>query len=130
MDVTLFQTLSADLTGEPHLHPNRAAGLLQRFLTVADPQVVARLAEVAAALPSEPAEREEAIRSRIIEDTPLRELAKVILVLWYTGDLLGSTTSTPTEDEYFGGLLWPVARAHPPGLSGGYFGHWTYPPDN
>jgi hypothetical protein len=31
---------------------------------------------------------------------------------------------------YFGALLWPVIGAHPPGLSGGYFGHWRYLPDD
>lgn len=130
MDAALFYELSVDLTGEPHLPRARAAGLLERFLTVANPAAVARLVGVATALPADAAERENAIRSGIIDDTELRDLAKVILVLWYTGDLLGSTTSTPTEEQYFGGLLWPIARAHPPGLSGGYFGHWTYPPDN
>ena len=33
-------------------------------------------------------------------------------------------------EHYFAGLFWRVIEAHPPGLSGGYFGHWTYPPDN
>jgi len=130
MDATLFRRLSIDLTGEPRLDAARAAALLQRFLTVAKPEGVERLAAIAAALPDDSARREEAIRVQIMEDQELRELVKVILVLWYTGDLLGSTTSLPSEDEYFGGLLWTVARAHPPALSGGYFGHWTYPPDN
>jgi hypothetical protein len=32
--------------------------------------------------------------------------------------------------EYFSGLAWRIIGAHPPGLSGGYFGHWHYRPEN
>ncbi len=28
---------------------------------------------------------------------------------------------------WFRGRFWELTRSHPPGLSGGYFGHWTYP---
>jgi hypothetical protein len=35
-----------------------------------------------------------------------------------------------TPEEYFSGLAWQIIGAHPPGLSGGYFGHWRYRPDN
>ena len=35
-----------------------------------------------------------------------------------------------TEEEYFSGLAWSAMGAHVPGLSGGYFGHWRYRPDN
>jgi hypothetical protein len=81
-------------------------------------------------LPADPAQRERATDSQIMSDPALRGLAKAIIVLWYTADLVDDTTSGPTEEQYFAALVWPVARAHPPGLSGGYFGHWTYPPDN
>lgn len=70
------------------------------------------------------------IESRIMNVPELRALSAFVIVLWYTGDLLGKQLAPATEDEYFGGILWKIARAHPPGLSGGYFGHWTYPPDN
>jgi hypothetical protein len=63
-------------------------------------------------------------------DTSLRELAKTIIVLWYTGDLLNTRETDMPAEHYFSGQIWSVARAHPPALSGGYFGHWTYPPDN
>jgi hypothetical protein len=130
METAVFHALSIDLTGEPHLDVDRAEGLLHRLRRVADPQVLERLAETAAGLPADAPERHKAIDSRIMGDPALRELAKAILVLWYTGDWIGETPSPPTEDQYFGALIWPLARAHPPALSGGYFGHWTYPPDN
>jgi hypothetical protein len=35
-----------------------------------------------------------------------------------------------TQEEYFSGLAWSILGAHVPGLSGGYFGHWRYRPEN
>jgi hypothetical protein len=130
MNSAQFHQLSLGLLGEPSLDAGRAEGLLQRFLPAADREDLDRLTVVADGLPLDPEEREKAIRSKIMADPDLRALAKTIIVLWYTGDLLGATASPPTEDQYFAALMWPVARAHPPGLSGGYFGHWAYPPDN
>ena len=130
MDEALFHRLSLDLTGETQLDAARSARLLRRFVSVANAQDVERLARVAAGLPGEEPHRAGAIRSQILDDDALRELAKLMLVLWYTGDLPSAANSAPAEEDYFGALLWPAARAHPPGLSGGYFGHWTYPPDN
>ena len=40
------------------------------------------------------------------------------------------TSRYGTPEEYFSGLAWKIIGAHPPGLSGGYFGHWRYRPDN
>lgn len=34
-----------------------------------------------------------------------------------------------TPENHFESLMWRAALAHPPALSGGYFGHWAYPPD-
>ncbi|MET0395835.1 MAG: hypothetical protein ABW277_03350 [Longimicrobiaceae bacterium] len=79
---------------------------------------------------------ETQVRQRILEDPEHWPLARQILLLWYTSALRstgggGKAVWIPgTEEEYFGALIWPAIRAHPPGLSGGYFGHWTYPPEN
>lgn len=91
--------------------------------------------------------------------TPLKELTetnrsykrlvKGIVFLWYTSELISWESiekweSTPVEDrkfeilerktgtqeEYYEGLIWKAIRAHPLGLSGGYFGHWKYEPEN
>lgn len=63
-----------------------------------------------------------------------RELAALqsLAYLWYAGRLPPEGKDEapfPTEAAYFGGLLWRVVGAHPPGLSGGYTGHWRYAPD-
>ena len=68
---------------------------------------------------------------------------KGLVFLWYTSELMEYSQLALKEtdlskitreggeaEEYYGGLLWKVARTHPPGLSGGYFGHWRYEPEN
>jgi hypothetical protein len=77
------------------------------------------------------------IGQRIMNDAGLGPLAQQIIVLWYTSalhtkDEKGNDLWDFPEDpnQYFGGLVWSVIHAHPLGLSGGYFGHWKYPPEN
>lgn len=79
----------------------------------------------------------EAIRQRIMNDDALGPLAQQIIVLWYTSALHSQDDKGnhqfdfPADpNQYFSGLVWGAIRAHPLGLSGGYFGHWKYPPEN
>lgn len=75
----------------------------------------------------------EAALMAIIEQRPeVGRAARRLVHLWYTGRLPSENkVEAPfvSEEAYFGGLIWRAARAHPPGLSGGYFGHWRYAPD-
>ena len=53
----------------------------------------------------------------------------------FTGAMQDNSTNPSnlrygTQEEYFSGLAWSIVGAHVPGLSGGYFGHWRYRPDN
>lgn len=73
-------------------------------------------------------EIEQKIGSQIMTDPILKELVRLIIVVWYTGELPGSFDLS--AEYWFQGLLWEIIHAHTPGLSGNYFGHWTYPPDN
>lgn len=48
---------------------------------------------------------------------------------------LGSWPTADPADElrpehHFEALIWRVVQAHPPALSGGYYGHWHYPPED
>ena len=79
------------------------------------------------------------VKKQIVADDSLRPTICQIVLLWYTStvqDNLGIQPPAPpvmrfgTQEEYFSGLAWTVIGAHPPGLSGGYFGHWRYRPDN
>lgn len=130
MDADLFLSLSVDLVGDDTLTPEHASSLLQRLLKGADPQQMQQLADIVARLPGDPAAREAIIRQDIMDVAAMRELAKHIIILWYTGDCSLPKAPPPSETDYFNAVLWPIVRAHAPALSGGYFGHWTYPPDN
>jgi len=58
--------------------------------------------------------------------------ARRLAHLWYTGRPPAENkvdAEFVNEQAYFEGLIWRAARAHPPGLTGGYFGHWRYAPD-
>ncbi|HTQ60452.1 MAG TPA: sugar dehydrogenase complex small subunit [Candidatus Solibacter sp.] len=79
------------------------------------------------------------VKKRIVSDDSLRPTVCQIILLWYTSTLqenLGVQPPAPpvmrfgTQEEYFSGLAWTIIGAHPPGLSGGYFGHWRYRPEN
>jgi hypothetical protein len=80
------------------------------------------------------------VKEKIVGVEDLRAIACQIILLWYTSlvqdnlDLQhpppSASFSYGTQDEYFSGLAWQIIGAHPPGLSGGYFGHWRYRPDN
>ena len=82
----------------------------------------------------------EQVKKQIVADNSLRATVCQIVLLWYTStvqDDLGKQPPPPspamrfgTQEEYFSGLAWTIIGAHPPGLSGGYFGHWRYRPDN
>src|SRR5690349_13269070 len=92
---------------------------------------------------------EEGVRQQIINNETLSPVARQIIYLWYTSALLvrsvkpdmavnletgrpdtGTTLQFGSPEQYFRGLIWSVIRAHPPALSGGYFGYWRYPPEN
>ncbi|WP_165226244.1 sugar dehydrogenase complex small subunit [Aquisphaera insulae] len=71
-----------------------------------------------------------AITARIMNVPRFQQTAQVVILLWYLGEIRGQRPAGGRPEHYFSGLFWDVISAHPPGLSGGYFGHWTYPPDN
>jgi len=80
------------------------------------------------------------VKDKIVAADDLRGIACQIVLLWYTSlmqdnlDLQNPPASPSfsygTQRQYFSGLAWRVIGAHPPGLSGGHFGHWRYRPEN
>jgi hypothetical protein len=70
-----------------------------------------------------------------VAEHPRVGVARALCYFLYTGvpvDEEGKPTATSieTEEDYFEALLPRVIQAHPRGLSGGYFGHWHYPPED
>ena len=81
------------------------------------------------------------VKRQILGNDEFRPTVCQIILLWYTSAMWDnpSTPIDPTapinlrygnQEEYFSGLAWQIIGAHVPGLSGGYFGHWRYRPDN
>lgn len=72
------------------------------------------------------------IAEQIMTDSALRKVVVTVISFWYFAQAPGLHTiqEVGSASQYFRGQFWDIVRAHPPGLSGGYFGQWTYPPDN
>jgi len=129
-----FLSLSRILTGVENLDADLGRQYLDRLASSPfDPflrQIVARFRGMKsdASLPDQ-------VKQQILGDDTLRPTVCQIILLWYTS-AMRDNPSTPlvlrygNQEEYFSGLAWSVIGAHVPGLSGGYFGHWHYRPDN
>ena len=75
---------------------------------------------------------EAALKEAAAQAPAVKAAARRLIHLWYAGRLPAENNvdaKFTSEAAYFGGLIWRAARAHPPGLSGGYVGHWRYAPD-
>jgi hypothetical protein len=73
---------------------------------------------------------ENALLAALQGQPALIDVAHQVIFLWYTSALnLADKWLFGEPDEYFKSQLWRVIRAHPPALSGGYFGHWSYLPE-
>ncbi|MBC2845075.1 hypothetical protein [Winogradskyella flava] len=76
-----------------------------------------------------------------------RKLNGLIIYLWYTSEFITRSELDSFFDvsddfnkqnefvhsspvPYYNGLVWKAIRAHPLGLTGGYFGYWKYKPEN
>jgi hypothetical protein len=138
-----FDRLSRVLTGAQRLARDLVQLHLERLRGDPDAaQKLDMLLETFAGRAENPAFNEERFREEIAPDPILGPLVRRIVVLWLTGALpkvdwvamLKLEQSLDYQEgnprPYFGALLWPAIGAHPPGLSGGYFGYWRYPPEN
>jgi hypothetical protein len=77
----------------------------------------------------------DAVKKEIVGDDELRPTLCQIILLWYTSGMQDNPVAPValrygTQEEFFSGLAWQIIGAHVPGLSGGYFGHWRYRPEN
>lgn len=77
----------------------------------------------------------ERVKREILGDRELRPTVCQIILLWYTSAMRDSESGAlslryGTQEAYFSGLVWTIIGAHPPGLSGGYFGYWRYASEN
>jgi hypothetical protein len=78
---------------------------------------------------------DDALSRDILEVPELRTAAQQVIVLWYSSALMEKVDDEQPvlvfgrPEHHFQAALWSAIGAHPPALSGGYFGHWHYPPE-
>lgn len=62
----------------------------------------------------------------------LKKVCQEIIAIWYNASIInnGVTTWQAPPEYYFDALIWKAIEAHPPAVSGGYFGYWRYAPEN
>jgi hypothetical protein len=127
-----FAVVSEALTGWSGLDRVLAAEYLTRIRATGPASDLPRLLQAYDASRSSRSDPDRAFADAVFGDEALRALCIEIILLWYLGEV--HEPNKPVvgghPEHYYRGLLWPTIRAHPPALSGGYFGHWAYPPDN
>jgi hypothetical protein len=123
-----FIDASRLVTGQSGLLPSLADIYEDQFRKL--PGAAGFLQECQTALAS--ADPMQSIKAAMAADPAIAASAKELVHLWFVGapgPVANKDQAYLTAETYFGALLWPAIGAHPPGLSGGYFGHWRYLPD-
>ncbi|SRR6266487_451106 len=129
-----FLALSRILTGVENLNVELGRQYLDRLTSTPFEPLLRQMLERFRGLKSD-ATLADQVKQQILGSDALRPTVCQIILLWYTS-AMRDNLNTPsvmrfgTQEEYFSGLAWSVIGAHVPGLSGGYFGHWRYRPDN
>jgi Membrane bound FAD containing D-sorbitol dehydrogenase len=133
-----FLALSRILTGVDDLNADLGRQYLDRLNSGPFSPLVSQTLERFCELKDKP-DVVDQVKKQIVANDSLRPTVCQIILLWYTSTVQDNLGMQPpaapvmrfgTQEEYFSGLAWTIIGAHPPGLSGGYFGHWRYRPDN
>lgn len=133
----LFVELSVVLTGVKDLPIDLAAEYEARLRNEGMAAALDRLQATYEGLKKQGRLDHSWLAAHLFADAELKAIAEQLIVLWYSSALMGD--APPNErpplkfgkpEHHFRALLWDVIGAHPPALSGGYFGHWHYPPEN
>lgn len=126
MSVQCFLALSRVLLGDDGLTEAAAQALYPLLLP--NPELLALLDRFAARPADVPSP--VWVRHELWEHAQHRRPCEVIIMAWLFGSLpTARGDDLRWADRWFAGRFWRYVRAHPPGLSGGYFGHWAYPPE-
>ncbi|MBB5535577.1 hypothetical protein [Rhizobium giardinii] len=122
-------------------------GLAERYLATLDKVVGGEitdtlLAAFVALPPAEGEARIQAVRTTILGNELLGDVARALIKLWYSGTWFelpcawterfgprpADTTFIVSPDAYVEGLLWKAIGAHPAGAKAPGFGSWAFPP--
>lgn len=135
---TSFYELSKILTGWENIQPRLAKLYGDQLARDLGPQIGPLLSTFEHIPRTDDQDMEEAVRNVIWSDNSMQAMCQAIIQLWYTARL--DTTALQPRlpivkwiaplEGYYEALLWKTIEAHPPALSGGYFGYWRYAPEN
>lgn len=133
MEADDFWSLSQALTGIIAADRRLAPALLEGIAT-GRAELVERLLQDWAAKPAG-ADPHEWIAANFWSDADTKRVCQDIILSWLFGQVFkdGAPQPAPAASQellaalWFSGAFWGLAKAHPPGIPGGYFGHWSYP---
>lgn len=135
--VARFFDLSVALTGDDDLPRALSKPYLERF-DRAHPGELDPLLEAFVEGSAGEAVPAQVIARKVTQNAQLWSVAGEVIGLWLLSRLVAfdmeqTRAGKPTEEvppeQYYQSRIWDTARAHPPGLSGGYFGYWHYAPE-
>lgn len=132
----LFIEMSQALTGVDDLPPDLAVEYWDRLRASGLGTDLEALLQAFSDLKAQGEVNETTLAATLFASTALKNVAQQLIVLWYSSALMAVDSKGAVElrfgspAHHFRALLWDVIAAHPPALSGGYFGHWHYPPEN
>lgn len=133
LQYSTFWALSQALMGDPQLDERLCEAVMTGLSEGREPsieKVLIRWAEAPVGV-----DPTLWIAQRLWSDSDLRRVCQDIILTWSFGQFFRdgkAQLSSRIEADmratmWFSGSFWRLAKAHPPGLSGGYFGHWSYP---
>jgi hypothetical protein len=130
--VNSFLELSKILTGFENLKPE-IAGLYYKQLHAVNGDALDKLLNTFdTTVKNQPGNPEDLVGKNIWLNPAYKALCQSIILAWYNSAIATDPNNpwiAPPE-VYYEALLWKAVEAHPPALSGGYFGYWRYAPEN
>lgn len=129
---TAFLELSRLLTGFSDLSPAAAETYYTQLLQSDPAQLPQLLGLFSEKLSQGPEAAAAAVAEWYQPGGMFQPVCQHIILIWYNSAVSwpgGQPWQAPPE-LYFDALLWKAVEAHPPALSGGYFGYWRYAPEN
>ncbi|MFI5161380.1 MAG: sugar dehydrogenase complex small subunit [Sphingobacteriales bacterium] len=127
-----FLKLSKILTGFNNLDAKIAEVYYQELHSLNGSSLDLLLAAFDAKVRDQPGDPEALVRTNLWSDPTYKSVCQSIILAWYNASIAvgGNTVWVAPPELYFDALLWKAVEAHPPAISGGYFGYWRYAPEN
>ncbi len=127
-----FLELSQILTGFNNLDAKIAEVYYKELHTLNGSALDLLLAAFDSKVKNQPGDAEALVRTNLWSDPTFKSVCQSIILAWYNSFIVvgGNTVWVAPPELYYEALLWKAVEAHPPAISGGYFGYWRYAPEN